>query len=208
MPGYDDILKAADPNCCHRKKVLPPELVAIENLVLTLFFGSIYVAIKLSGNGPATMAAGLMTLYMAASSANYMFLMTVYKPTTHLNDTEEDEQENSDEEEEGESQEGEEEEGESQEGEEEEGEGQEGEDDYKDLPALVSNDDTDDEMPPLIPLDLQDNKVLRQLKQVVDETNARNQARVTRSVLAKAYAAARAADATLTATDPEIKKIN
>jgi len=73
--------------------------------------------------------------------------------------------------------------------------------------------DTDDEMPPLVPLDYNDdmpplvplneneirllrshtnNSVLRQLQQVVDETNNRNNMRLTRSAAAAAAAAAAA----------------
>lgn len=64
------------------------------------------------------------------------------------------------------------------------------EEDYNDMPALTPISSTND-------------RVLRQLQQVVDETNARNQMRMTRSMYAKT-----AAGITTTSSFENIKKIN
>ena len=192
MTQYTDILKYADPNCCHRKHNVPEDVVMAENIMFTAI--SLFVSVILSATQlhTASTIANLITTYMGASTIIYAIIAITQKPTTHLNEDEEVEEETNEDEE----------------VEDEEETKEDEEDEFKDMPALVSNDNSDDEMPPLIPLDLNASKVLRQLQQVVDETNARNQVRITRSVLAKANAAARAADVTLATTDPEIKKIN
>ena len=204
MTQYTDILKYADPNCCHRKHNVPEDVVMAENIMFTAI--SLFVSVILSATQlhTASTIANLITTYMGASTIIYTIIAITQKPTTHLNEDEEVEEETNEDEE----VEDEEETNEDEEVEDEEETKEDEEDEFKDMPALVSNDNSDDEMPPLIPLDLNASKVLRQLQQVVDETNARNQVRITRSVLAKANAAARAADVTLATTDPEIKKIN
>jgi len=174
-----------------------------ENIMFTAV--SLFVSVILSATQlhTACFIANLITSYMAASTIVYAVIAITQKPNTHLNEDEDEEEE---EDETNEDEEVKDEEVKDEEVKDETNEDEE--DEFKDMPALVSNDNSDDEMPPLIPLDLNTSKVLRQLQQVVDETNARNQVRITRSVLAKANAAARAADVTLATTDPKIKKIN
>jgi len=116
-------------------------------------------------------AMTLATFYMIAATSTYIGLMILYKPPNHLNyDSEEIDS---------------------------------GSDSDSDADVQGGGNETDesddDDMPPLVPIyghqgGSQGDRVLRQLQQVVDDTNARNQMRMTRSMYARS-AAGMASDA-------------
>jgi hypothetical protein len=165
MTTYNEILKAADPTCCHRKKNMTHVGIAVENTFVALLCAwATFVAAKM-GYLTVAKAMTLATFYMIAATSTYIGLMILYKPPNHLNyDSEEIDS---------------------------------GSDSDSDADVQGGGNETDesddDDMPPLVPIyghqgGSQGDRVLRQLQQVVDETNARNQVRVTRSMYAKTSA--------------------
>jgi hypothetical protein len=164
MTTYNEILKSADPTCCHRKNKLSYVGIAAENtLVALLCAWATFIAAKMEYLAIAKMLT-LATFYMIAATSTYIGLMILYKPPKHLNyDSEEVESDL-------------------------EHETQDEADD-----ADEADEANYDDMPPLVPIygqqsQSQDDRVLRQLQQVVEETNARNQVRMTRSMYAKSAA--------------------
>lgn len=101
---------------------------------------------------------------MIAATSTYIGLMILYRPPNHLNYDSEEVDDASD--------------------------------SYSDADVqggTNETDESDDDMPPLVPIyghqgGSQGDRVLRQLQQVVDETNARNQVRITRSMYARSAA--------------------
>ena len=160
MTTYNEILKAADPTCCHRKKKTTHLGIAIENTFFALLCAwATFVAAKMEYLAAAKILT-LATFYMIAATSTYIGLMILYKPPNHLNYDSEEVDSGSE---------------------------------SGSQPADTHTDESDDEMPPLVPIyehqgGSQGDRVLRQLQQVVDETNARNQVRVTRSMYAKTAA--------------------
>lgn len=173
MTTYNEILKAADPTCCHRKKNMTHLGIAIENTLLALLCAwATFVAAKM-GYLTAAKAMTLATFYMIAATSTYIGLMILYKPPKHLNYDSEEEEVDS------------------------------GSDSDSDADiqggANETDESDDDDMPGLVPIVgyqsvSKGDRVLRQLQQVVDETNARNQMRMTRSMYARS-AAGMASDA-------------
>jgi hypothetical protein len=170
MTTYNEILKSADPTCCHRKKKTSHLGIAIENTFFALLCAwATFVAAKMEYLAAAKILT-LATFYMIAATSTYIGLMILYKPPKHLNYDSEEVDYDSDSESVTDVQ----------------GDGHE-------------TDESDDDMPPLVPIvgyqtKSQEDRVLRQLQQVVDDTNARNQVRMTRSMYAKS-AAGMASDA-------------
>ena len=143
--------------------------------MLSLFCGWITLASFTMGYDTIAKVVAVMTFYMTASTTVYIALMVTYKPPTHLN--------------------------------------YDSESDDSDSEALVDpdTDDSEDEdedededdymnLPPLVPISQNEDRVLRQLRQVVDETNDRNQMRITRSMYARAAANMD--------SEPSFKKLN
>ena len=178
MSNYYDRLHSVDPNCCRRKGSVQPEIVAIENTGLATAFLLLSWCMAFMDYHSTAAILRLFTLYMGVSTIGYICLMLTYNNPRHLNEPPDDTSSES-------------------------------------LSSTQSTSeeetDTDDEMPPLVPLDYNDdmpplvplnqneirllrsqtnNSVLRQLQQVVDETNNRNNMRVTRRASAAASAAA------------------
>ena len=170
MTTYNEILKSADPTCCHRKKNMTHLGIAIENTLLALLCAwATFVAAKM-GYLTAAKAMTLATFYMIAATSTYIGLMILYKPPNHLNyDSEEVDS------------------------------GSDSDSDADVQGGINETDESDDDMPGLVPIVgyqsvSKGDRVLRQLQQVVDETNARNQMRMTRSMYARS-AAGMASDA-------------
>ena len=180
MSNYYDRLQSADPNCCRRKGSVQPEIVAIENTGLAVMFLLLSWCMAFMDYHSTAAILRLFTLYMGVSTIGYICLMVTYSGPRHLNEPPDDTSSES-------------------------------------LSSTQSTSeeetDTDDEMPPLVPLEYNDdtpplvplnqneirllrsqtnNSVLRQLQQVVDETNNRNNMRVTRRASAAAAAEGRA----------------
>jgi hypothetical protein len=162
MTTYNEILKAADPTCCHRKKKTTHLGIAIENTFFALLCAwATFVAAKMEYLAAAKILT-LATFYMIAATSTYIGLMILYKPPNHLNYESEEVDSDSD-------------------------------SDADVQGGVQETDESDDDMPPLVPMyghqgASQDDRVLRQLQQVVDDTNARNQVRMTRSMYAKSAA--------------------
>jgi hypothetical protein len=177
MTTYNEILKAADPTCCHRKKKTTHLGIAIENTFFALLCAwGTFVAAKMEYLAAAKILT-LATFYMIAATSTYIGLMILYKPPKHLNYDSEEVDYDSDSESATDIQGG----------------------------AHETDESDDDDMPPLVPMyghqgGSQEDRVLRQLQQVVDDTNARNQVRMTRSMYAKTAAGMSAA--------PSFKKLS
>ena len=171
MTTYNEILKAADPTCCHRKKKTTHLGIAIENTFFALLCAwATFVAAKMEYLAAAKILT-LATFYMIAATSTYIGLMILHKPPNHLNYESEEVEYGSD------------------------------SDSDADIQGGVHETDEsdDDDMPGLVPIlgyqtGSQEDRVLRQLQQVVEETDARNQMRMTRSMYARS-AAGMASDA-------------
>ena len=165
MTTYNEILKAADPTCCHRKKNMTHLGIAIENTLLAILCAwATFVAAKMQYLTAAKMLT-LATFYMIAATSTYIGLMIMHKPLNHLNYDSEEVDSGSDSDSDADVQGG----------------------------GHETDESDDDDMPPLAPIlgrqnRSQDDRVLRQLQQVVEDTNARNQMRMTRSMYAKSAA--------------------
>ena len=164
MTTYNEILKAADPTCFHRKKTTTHLGIAIENTFFALLCAwATFVAAKMEYLAAAKILT-LATFYMIAATSTYIGLMILHKPPNHLNYESEEVDYGSD------------------------------SDSDADVQGGVhQTDESDDDMPPLVPIvgyqsGSQEDRILRQLQQVVDDTNARNQVRMTRSMYAKTAA--------------------
>ena len=85
MTTYNEILKAADPTCCHRKKKTTHLGIAVENCFFALLCAwATFVAAKMEYLAVAKILT-LATFYMIAATSTYIGLMILYRPPNHLN---------------------------------------------------------------------------------------------------------------------------